>query len=86
MDIVSTISTNEYITQVSPVKTRKAQPNKSFPDSNFVTYELFRDAMDYYDKAVPLRPEGNDDAVLRWHTCVRLIMRHKLLAKVEDFC
>jgi hypothetical protein len=28
-----------------------------------------------YEKAEALREPGNDDAVLRWNTCARLIMR-----------
>ena len=37
-----------------------------------------RKAMDFYDKAEPLRPAGNDDAILRWNTCARLCRRHRL--------
>jgi len=29
--------------------------------------------MEWYRKAEDLRPEGNDDAILRWNTCVRLL-------------
>jgi hypothetical protein len=36
------------------------------------------DAMEYFEKAESLRPSGNDDAILRWNTCARLIMRHHL--------
>jgi len=34
--------------------------------------------MDFYEKAEPLRPAGNDDAILRWNTCARLCRRHRL--------
>ena len=44
----------------------------------FAVYEWLREAMDYYEKAEALRPPGNDDAILRWNTCARLIMRHHL--------
>src|SRR4051812_15746422 len=37
-----------------------------------------RKAMDCYEKAEPLRPAGNDDAILRWNTCARLCRRHRL--------
>ncbi len=39
-------------------------------------YDWFREAMVWYEKAEPLSPEGNDDAILRWNTCARIIMRH----------
>jgi hypothetical protein len=38
-------------------------------------FVLLREAMTWYEKAEALRPPGNDDAVLRWNTCARLIMR-----------
>jgi hypothetical protein len=44
----------------------------------FAVYEWLREAMDFYEKAETLRPTGNDDAILRWNTCARLIMRHHL--------
>ena len=41
-----------------------------------IAYDWLRQAMDWYDRAEPLRPAGNDDAILRWNTCARAIMRH----------
>ena len=38
-------------------------------------YEWLREAMDWYEKAEAIRPAGNDDALLRWNACARLIMR-----------
>jgi hypothetical protein len=45
--------------------------------------EWIRKAMDFYEKAEPLRPPGNDDAILRWNTCARLSMRYGLHAEPE---
>ncbi len=44
--------------------------------SGFAAYDLFREAMDSYDKAHAIRRPGNDDAVLRWNACARILMRH----------
>ena len=41
-------------------------------------HDDFRDAMAWYEKAEQLRPAGNDDALLRWNSCVRSIRRHRL--------
>lgn len=41
-----------------------------------VAHDLLRHAMEYYEAAEALRPAGNDDAILRWNTCARTIMRH----------
>ena len=38
-------------------------------------FEWLREAMRWYEQAEAIRPPGNDDAVLRWNTCARLIMR-----------
>lgn len=47
-------------------------------------YDLFREAMECYEKAEALRPPGNDDALLRWNTCARIIERNKLVPRVEE--
>ncbi len=41
-------------------------------------YELFIQAMKWFEKAEALRRHGNDDAILRWNGCARVIMRNKL--------
>jgi hypothetical protein len=38
------------------------------------------EAMSLYEKAEAIRPPGNDDALLRWNTCARMIMRDPQLA------
>jgi hypothetical protein len=47
-------------------------------------YDLFREAMSCYEKAEAARPPGNDDAVLRWNTCARIISRNKLVPRQEE--
>ena len=39
-------------------------------------YEWMVKALQYFEKAERLRPPGNDDAVLRWNTCARIIMKN----------
>ena len=39
-------------------------------------YDWLLDAMDHYERAEELRPQGNDDALLRWNTCARVIMEN----------
>jgi hypothetical protein len=41
-------------------------------------YELFDQAMDHFEKAEAIRPAGNDDAILRWNGCARIIKRNNL--------
>ncbi len=41
-------------------------------------YELFEQAMEWFEKAEAIRPAGNDDAILRWNGCARVIKRNNL--------
>jgi hypothetical protein len=41
-------------------------------------YEGLREAMALYERAERSSPEANDDAVLRWNSCVRTIRRFRL--------
>lgn len=43
-------------------------------------YEWTARALRFFEDAEHLRPPGNDDAVLRWNTCLRFLARHKELA------
>lgn len=45
---------------------------------HLAVYEWLTEAMEFYEKAEAIRPPGNEDAILRWNTCARLIMRHHL--------
>ena len=42
---------------------------------NASAYHALRAAMEHYEQAIKLAVPGNDDAILRWNTCARLIMR-----------
>jgi hypothetical protein len=46
-------------------------------------YDGFRHAMEWYERAEALRPPGNEDAILRWNSCVRAIERERL-APADD--
>ena len=52
--------------------------------SKFMAYDLLCEAMKSYEKAESLRPAGNDDAILRWNTCARIIMRNNLVAQPPE--
>jgi hypothetical protein len=42
-------------------------------------------AMEWYEKAEAVRPPNNDDAILRWNTCARIIMKHDLKPPVDAY-
>ncbi len=43
-----------------------------------MVYHLLRDAMAWFEKAEDCSPPGNDDSVLRWNTCARIILKNRL--------
>ena len=40
--------------------------------------------MQAYERAEAIRPAGNDDAILRWNACARLMRDRKLGPRPED--
>jgi hypothetical protein len=44
--------------------------------SHHAAYEWFRQALERYAEAERVRPPGNDDAILRWNSIVRMFGRH----------
>jgi hypothetical protein len=62
----------------------RAQLQQGLPGARFTAYELFREAMFWYERAEALRPPDNDDATLRWNACVRTIMDQRLEPRVEE--
>ncbi|HKX84563.1 MAG TPA: hypothetical protein VJL58_10125 [Pyrinomonadaceae bacterium] len=50
-------------------------------------FELFEKAMNCFEKAETIRPAGNDDAILRWNGCARIIKRNNLAPRemANDF-
>jgi len=49
------------------------------PGAGFTAYQSLREAMEHYERAESIRPAGNDDALLRWNTCARILMRNREL-------
>jgi hypothetical protein len=47
-------------------------------------YHALRAAMAHYEKAINFAPPGNDDAVLRWNTCARVIMQSPEVRPLPD--
>jgi len=65
----------------------KARHKRGGPGAGHEAYDGLRRALDLYARAIELRPEGNDEAILRWNTCVRILDRdpHLRPAPEETF-
>src|SRR5205814_3547227 len=73
-----------YYTGILAERRAKAKLAQGTPGSRFYAYDGFREAMSWFEKAEAIRPAGNDDALLRWNTCARIIMQNKLVPREEE--
>ncbi len=75
-----------YYTGIARERHGKSQLHGSAPGSGFAAFELLHEAMGFYEQAEKIRPPGNDDALLRWNACARLIMGNHLAPRpVEPY-
>jgi hypothetical protein len=54
------------------------------PGSGYVAYEWYREAMELFEKADAINKQDNNDPILRWNTCARVIMEHHLTGRPAD--
>jgi len=62
----------------------KAKLAQGHPGAGHYAYNELCEAMRQFEKAESIRPPGNDDALLRWNTCARMMAKNKLAARDED--
>jgi hypothetical protein len=49
--------------------------NRAEPRAGEMAHEWIEKALGHFARAEAIRPPGNDEAILRWNTCVRLLQR-----------
>ncbi|HEY5814480.1 MAG TPA: hypothetical protein VIT23_17725 [Terrimicrobiaceae bacterium] len=54
------------------------------PGAGHDAFEFLNEAMSWFEKAEALRPPKNDDALLRWNTCARIIMGNRLAPRTVE--
>lgn len=62
----------------------KTHLNRGGHGSGRMAYEWLKKAMDHYEEAININPEGDQEAVLRWNACARLIMRSPSLRPSDE--
>jgi tetratricopeptide (TPR) repeat protein len=62
----------------------KAHLHRGYPGAGYDAYEFFREAMTWFEQAEALHPPKNDDALLHWNTCARIIMGNQLTSRPEE--
>ena len=74
-----------YYTGIIYERRAKAQLQHGGLRSGPMAYGWLREAMECYEKAELIRPAGNDDAILRWNACARVLISHpELDSGAED--
>lgn len=71
-----------YYTGVVEERWGKALQEAGYPKE--AVYQFLREAMTHFEAAQAAAPHGNDDAILRWNACVRIIERHGLAPADEE--
>jgi hypothetical protein len=65
-----------YYAGIVAERRAKARLRLGGPACGPVAHGFLREAMALYEEAERLRPAGNDDALLRFNACVRILERH----------
>jgi hypothetical protein len=85
VDRLTTEYERAYYSGIIYERRAKASLKHAKPRGGPRAYEWLREAMTCYEKAETLRSPNNDDALLRWNTCARLIMsNHHLVPMSEE--
>lgn len=74
-----------YYSGILAERRAKAKLAQGSPGAGHHAYDDLREAMRQYEKAEAVRPRNNDDALLRWNTCARLITKNKLVPREEEW-
>jgi hypothetical protein len=73
-----------YYTGIVYERRAKALLAQGTPRGGSRAYEWLREAMANYERAEAIRPPTNDDALLRWNACARLIMHERHLGPASE--
>jgi hypothetical protein len=68
-----------YYAGIIAERRAKVQLRRGGPGAKHAVYEGLRQAMAHFEEAAAVRPPGDDEALLRWNTCARLLMSHREL-------
>jgi len=73
-----------YHTGILCERRAKAQLKRGGAHAGHIAYDWFKEAMEHFEAAAGIRPAGNDDAILRWNTCARILTANPLLVPAPE--
>jgi hypothetical protein len=65
-----------YYAGITYERRAKAQLNRNIRGGADIAMDWYRQAMQCYAHAEGIRPQGNDEAILRWNSCARMLAKH----------
>jgi hypothetical protein len=68
-----------YYAGIAWERRARARYQRGGQGAHHYVYDWIVTALQFFDQAQQIRPHGNDEAVLRWNTCVRFLSAHKEL-------
>jgi len=75
----------QYYAGILCERRAKAQRRRGGMRAAHAVYDWFRRAMEHYEKAIALAPAANQEAILRWNACARVLDAHpELQPETED--
>ena len=79
--------TGEYerLYHLGILRERKAKAQLRAGRQPHTVYPIFEEAMQLFESAERIRPPANDDAILRWNRCVRLLQSRPAFEWRKDF-
>ena len=69
-----------YYTGIIAERYAMAKLKQNAPGAAEQAYDWLIKAMESYEQAEAMRPSGNDESILRWNTCARILARNPALA------
>ncbi len=72
-----------YYSGIVAERLGKAQLTRGGPCSDDYANRALWEAISWYEEAEAIRPTGDDDAILRWNTCARVIERRGFAAPLD---
>ena len=73
-----------YYTGIVYERQAKARLGRQYPGAGFDAYEMFLEAMNWFETAQETEAADNQDAVMRWNSCVRMIEANNLTERPRE--
>jgi len=87
LDKVSDLTDNyqeEYCRGLIFERQARAALKRHTPRAVYIAYDHLMRAMNHYENAEKIRPDTNEESILRWNACARYIREHNLVPSPSE--